>query len=166
MATTETFTFAKVPTSVAELKALPECDLQSPFKTAALAMLVLMNYGNDVDETINMTDVLRGPDPTSPFGKQFYRDRLVGKEYVPASFFAGATVENGYTPSTPLTITVSDNPYSYPEENWATLYVQSSGADSPRPIKMRKKPSTGEWFLNDNQALAGIRIPAAADPWA
>lgn len=166
MAKTETFTFAKVPTSVEELQALPECDLQSPFKTCALAMLVLMNYGNNVEETIKMTDVLRGPDPTSAFGKQFLRDRLVGKEYVPASFFAGATVDNGYTPSLPLTITVSDNPYSYPEANWATLYVQSSGADSPRPVKMRQKPSTGQWFLNDNAALAGIRIPTAADPWA
>lgn len=166
MSKTETFTFAKVPTSVEELKAIPEIDIQSPFKTCALTMLILMNYGNNPEETIKMIDELRGPDPTNNFQKQFYKDRLANATYIPASFFAGATVDNNYTPSTPLTITVEDNPYSYPEENWATLYVKSAGADSPRPIKCRLKPSTGQWFLNDCQALAGIRTPKAADPWA
>ena len=66
----------------------------------------------------------------------------------------------------PYTIEISDNPHSYPEENWATLYVQSAGADSPRGIKLRKKPSTGQWFLNEIQCLSDIRVPAAEDPWA
>ena len=63
-------------------------------------------------------------------------------------------------------ISVSENPYSFDEENWATLYVTSGGADNPRPIKLRKKPSTGQWFLNDIQCLSDIRIPAEEDPWA
>ena len=46
------------------------------------------------------------------------------------------------------------------------LYVVCSGADSPRPLKLRMKPSTGQWFLWEQQLLAGIRIPKAADPWA
>ena len=89
-----------------------------------------------------------------------------GKTYKVKSFFAGATVENGYTPTMPLTITISDNPYSYPDPNWATLYLKSAGADTVRPIKFRKKPSTGQWFLNDYQNLSDIRVPAADDPWA
>jgi len=37
----------------------------------------------------------------------------------------------------------------------------------PRPIKLRQKPSTGEWFLWEySSPLSGIRIPAAEDPWA
>ena len=37
----------------------------------------------------------------------------------------------------------------------------------PRPIKLRQKPSTGEWFLWEySSPLSGIRTPAAQDPWA
>lgn len=162
----ETFSFSSLPASVAELNALPEASLDSAYKTAALAVAVLCNYKNSADETFAMLDVLKGPEPVSNIEKQFYKDRLVGKEYKTFSFFKGATVENGYTPSTPYTISVSETPYSFTEENWAVLYVQSAGADSPRPIKLRKKPSTGQWFVNDIQCLADIRIPAASDPWA
>ena len=49
---------------------------------------------------------------------------------------------------------------------WATMFVKSSGADSPRQIKLRKKPSTGQWFLNDIQCLSDIKVPANLDPWA
>ena len=113
-----------------------------------------------------MINVLKGPEPLSPFEKQFLNDRLSGKEYKVTSFFAGATVQNNYTPTEPYTITISDNPYSYPDENWATMHLQSAGADSLRQIKFRRKPSTGQWFLNEIQCLSDIRTPAAADPWA
>ena len=73
---------------------------------------------------------------------------------------------NGYTPVMPYTITVHDNPYSYPEENWATMHIKSSGADSDRQIKLRRKPSSGQWFLNEIQCLSDIRVPVGADPWA
>lgn len=163
---TQTFTFNSLPQSVADLQALPEYSMDSPFKTCALALLALMNYEANPQVTEQMIDALRGPDPMTQYGKQFLRDRLRGKQYKVGSFFAGATVQNGYKPSTPYIISVSDNPYSYPEANWATLYVQSSGADSPRPMKFRSKPSTGQWFLNDIQCLSDIRIPAEQDPWA
>jgi len=98
--------------------------------------------------------------------KQFLQDRLRGKGYKPRSFFAGATPENAYSPTMPYSITVSENPYSFYNENWATLYVTSGGADTPRQIKLRKKPSTGQWFLNEIQCLADIRVPKEEDPWA
>ena len=40
----EKFTFAYVPKSVEELKVLPESNMDSPYKSAALTMLVLCNY--------------------------------------------------------------------------------------------------------------------------
>lgn len=163
----ETFTFTDIPSSVAELQALPEYTLDTPYKTTALTVLVLLAYKYDKEACFAMLDALRGPEPLSPFAKQFLNDRMSGgKEYKPYSFFQGATVENNYTPSMPLVITVTSNPYSFPEENWATLYVKSAGADSERSIKLRKKPSTGQWFLNDIQILSDIRTPAEADPWA
>ena len=162
----ETFTFTTIPRSVEELKALPESDLSTPFKTCALTMLVLLNYTNDVNATIEMLNFLKGPDPVNEYQKQFLRDRLQGKDYVVRSFFEGSSPQNNYIPTEPLKITVYDNPYSYPEAGWATLHMDSTGADSPRQIKCRLKPSTNQWFMVENLALSDIRTPAAADPWA
>lgn len=162
----ETFTFSALPTSVNELRALPEASLDSAFKTTALTILALCRYEADPSAALEMLDFLKGPAEVSTYEKQFIRERLRGKEYKAYSFLAGATPENSYQPTTPYTITVSENLYSFDEENWATLYVTSSGADNPRPIKLRKKPSTGQWFLNDIQCLSDIRVPVAEDPWA
>jgi len=162
----ETFTLAALPRTLGELQALPEASLDSPYKTAALALAALCCYAQDASAVHEMLDFLKGPDTLSNLEKQFLRDRLAGKPYKCLSFFAGATPDNGYTPDTPYRITVSANPYSFDSENWATLYVQSGGADSPRPIRLRKKPSTGQWFLNELQCLADIRVPTAEDPWA
>lgn len=163
---TESFTFAALPCNLAELQALPETALDSAFKTAALTVAVLCAYEKDPDACMEMLNFLKGPAEVSTYEKGFIKERLSGKFYKTFSFFEGATPENGYNPNTPYVIKVSENPYSFDEENWATLYVTSSGADHPRPIKLRKKPSTGQWFLNDIQCLADIRVPTAEDPWA
>lgn len=149
-----------------ELRTLPEASLNSAFKTTALTILALCRYEADPSSALEMLDFLKGPAEFSTYEKQFIGERLRGKEYKARSFLAGATPENSYQPATPYTITVSENPYSCDEENWATLYVTSGGADNPRPIKLRKKPSTGQWFLNEIQCLADIRVPVAEDPWA
>lgn len=163
---TESFTFASLPTNMAELQALPEASLDSAFKTTALCVAVLCNWEKDANATWEMLDFLKGPETVSEREKQFIKDRLAGKQYKTLSFFKGAIPDNGYTPTIPYTITVSENPYSFAEENWATLYVTSGGADSPRPIKLRRKPSTNQWFINDIQCLADIRIPTEQDAWA
>ena len=162
----ESFTFTALPTNVTELQTLPEASLDSAFKTTALTIVALCRYEQNPDEAIEMLNFLKGPAEVSTYEKQFIRERLTGKMYKARSFFAGATPQNSYTPTVPYTITVSETPYSFDEDNWATLYVTSGGADNPRPIKLRKKPSTGQWFLNDIQCLADIRIPAEEDPWA
>lgn len=161
-----TFTFESLPKSVDELKALPEASLTSPFAVAALSVAALCSYEENKDACFEMLNLLKGPQPLTPFDYQFLRDRLGGKAYKPFSFFAGSSPANGYKPNAPYTITVSDNPYSYGDANYATLWLQSSGADSARPVKLRKKGSTGQWFLWDIQFLSDIRIPAEEDPWA
>lgn len=163
---TETFTFRQLPASLAELKALPEASLDTAFKTTALCLAVLCRFGTGEEETWEMLNFLKGPEPVSEKEKAFIRDRLKEKEYKAFSFFNGATPQNNYEPAKPYTITVSENPYSFDNENWATLYVTSGGADNPRPVKLRKKPSTNQWFINDIQCLADVQIPAAQDKWA
>ena len=163
---TETFTFNALPNSVDELKALPEANLDSAFKTAALTLAVLCKYKENPEVCFEMLNFLKGPEEVSPFEKQFINECLSGKEYKPFSYFAGATPENAYKPDVPYKITVIENPYSFDNENWAMLYVQSGGADNPRGVKLRKKPSTNQWFLNDIQCLSDIRIPTEEDKWA
>lgn len=162
----ETFTFSALPTNTEALRALPEATLDSAFKTTALTILALCRYETDPAAALAMLDFLKGPAEVSTYEKQFIEERLRGKAYKPRSFLYGATPENGYQPAVPYKITVTENPYSFDEENWATLYVASGGSDNPRPIKLRRKPSTGQWFLNDIQCLADIRVPVAEDPWA
>ena len=163
---TESFTFTALPENVAQLQALPEASLDSAFKTTALTILALCRYEQSPEDAIAMLNFLKGPAEVSTYEKQFIRERLQGKAYIPRSYLAGATPQNSYQPSAPYSVKVSENPYSFDNENWATLYVTSGGADNPRPIKLRKKPSTGQWFLNDIQCLAGIRVPVEEDPWA
>ena len=43
----ETFTFTALPESLAEMQALPEACMDSPFKTAALTVLALCAYAAD-----------------------------------------------------------------------------------------------------------------------
>ena len=163
---TETFVFRTLPTDVSELQTLPEASLDSAFKTTALTLAVLCNYEYNPDATIEMLNFLKGPGEVSGFEKQFIREHLGSDPYKARSCFEGAVPQNNYKPDVPYKITVIENPYSFDNENWATLYVKSGGADSPRPIKLRKKPSTGQWFLVEIQCLADIRPPADEDPWA
>ena len=163
---TEKFTFTALPANVEELKALPEAKLDTAFKTTALTILALSRYEADPEASIAMLSWLKGPEEFNGREQSFLKDRLTGKEYKVRSFFAGAAPENDYTPDKPYVISVIENPYSFDEENWATLYVASGGADNPRTIKLRKKPSTGEWFLNDIQCLGDIKLPKSQDKWA
>ena len=162
----ETFTFSSIPANADQLKAFPEASLDTPFKTAALAMAAFLEYAEDPDAVMAMLDFLKGPESVSAYEKQFFKDRLKGKEYKTGSFFEGASAANNYTPSKPYRITISDNAYSYSSEGYAVMLVHSAGADSDRQIKLRKKSSTGQWFINEMQCFADIRTPAAADPWA
>lgn len=160
------FTFQKLPTGVEELKAMPEATLDTPFKTTALVVAALCNFEKNENATFEMLDFLKGPDSVSPFEKQFIKERLKDKNYKVLSYFEGTSPQNGYVPTIPYSIVISETPYSYPQENYATMYVTSSGADSKRAIRLRKKPSTGQWFLVEIQCLSDIRVPEEADPWA
>ena len=164
---TKTFTFESLPTTLAELQALPEAKLDDPFKAAALTVLALNAYAANADAGAEMLNFLKGPKPLTPADKQFLRDRFMdGKTYVPISYFAGTSPDNNYTPAQPYKLTINDNPYSYQDAGYATLWLTSSGADSQRQVKLRKKGSTGEWFLWEQYLLPDIRQPKAADPWA
>lgn len=158
----------QIPTDLAQLKQLPEAALTRPEHTAALAIAALCVYPVNRDAAVEMLTYLQGPKGLSAYEKQFLADRFRDKDYVPRSYFLGARPENNYEPAQPYTLELFENPYSRDQlyEGYLTLHIRSGGADSPRQIKLRNKPSTGQWFLWEQFLLSNIRKPVAADPWA
>ena len=88
-----------------------------------------------------------------------------GKSYLPLAYFGGATPANNYVPSTSLTLEViADSRPQDIEEGYLRLFLKMTGADSPRPIKLRQKGDF--WYLWEySSILSGIRIPSEADAW-
>ena len=163
----EVFTFSALPESLAEMQMLSEASLDTPFKTAALTVLALCAYAADRDIGTEMLNFLRGPRPMNGQDISFLNDRFRdGKTYLPFTYFAGATPENNYTPTQPYTVVIESNHVSGAEDGYMKLFIPCGGADSPRPIKLRRRGSDGKWFLWEQYLLTGVRTPKAADPWA
>lgn len=161
----ETFTFAALPESLAQLQALPEASLDSPFKTAALTLCALCAYAADRQIGTEMLNWLRGPRPLSNQEISFLNDRFRDGVDVPFSYFKGATPANNYTPEQPFTVTVESNPYSDANPGYMKLFLRSGGADNPREVVLRQK-GDGQWMLWDQFLLVSIRKAKSDDPWA
>lgn len=164
--TDKQFTFKSLPQNVEELKAMKEADMKDPYAVAALTVVALMRYESSLEDCYEMLNYLKGPEELSNYEKSFLKDRFEGNKYYKVrSFFAGATPQNDYAPTTPYRIKIRSDRESFVSDGWATLKLFSGGADNPRSIKLRQKKSTGEWFLNEILFLSDIRLPASADPW-
>ena len=158
-------TVSSVPTTSEEFSALPQNDLSKPENTCAMFLLALALYLKDSDAGVAALNTLRGPRPLSNYDIQFLRDRLRGKSYLPLAYFDGATPANNYVPSNPLTLEViADSRPQDIEEGYLRLFLKTTGAGSPRPIKLRQKGDS--WYLWEySSILSGIRIPSEADAW-
>lgn len=159
-------TFNALPSSLEEFTALAKGKLTDPENTCALFLCALNLYVSDRDAGLLAIDILRGPRPMSGYDKQFIRDRLMDKKYLPLAYFEGATPQNNYTPNEPATLRLyPDKRPQDVEEGYIRLYLVTAGADSPRGIKLRKKGD--EWFLWEySSVMMSMRIPANEDPWA
>ena len=161
----EKIVFRNLPSTFEEFASLPQAALSTPFDTAAMTVLAFCYYPQNKDLALQMVNYLRGPRPLSSGDISFIADRFRDSDYVPRSYFEGSTPANDYTPAEPYTIVVSENPYSYQNEGYATLYITSGGADSPRSVQMRKAKD-GKWYLWEQFILVGIRQPESSNPWA
>lgn len=156
--------FKTIPKDLAELQQLPEAAMSSPSETAALAVLALSIYPSDRDAALQMMDYLRGPRPMNGIDKQFIADRFRGKDYVPRSYFKGAVPDNDYAPSSPYTILISEG--TVIQEGMEKVFITSGGADSPRPVTLRKAKDS-KWYLWEySSILLGIKAPESTNPWA
>ncbi len=161
----EKIVFSSLPETYEQYISLPQASLSTPFETAAMTVLAFCYYPLNKDLCLQMLDYLRGPRPLSGMDKSFIADRFRDKDYVPRSYFEGATPQNDYQPKEPYTIIVKETPYSYANQGMAKLDIRSGGADSPRQIELRKAKD-GKWYLWEQYILSDIRQPESSNPWA
>lgn len=162
---TEEVVFDRLPETLDEFKAMPQAALSTPFQTAAMTVLAFCFYPQNPQLSLDMVNYLRGPRPLSGYDQSFIKDRFRDSDYVPRSYFEGATPQNDYLPQEPYRVRVSENPYSYQNQGYATLYIRSGGADSPRSVQLRLAKD-GKWYLWEQFILVGIRQPESQNPWA
>lgn len=157
----------KIPENLQEFEVLAAKG-QQPECICALFLCALALFERDKEAGTAAMNLLRGPKPMTPYDCQFLRDRLRGKSYLPLAYFEGATPGNNYQPRVPYMLNVLADPRPKDvEPGYLRVFLTTSGADSPRPMKLRQKVSTGEWFLWEySSILSGIRIPVAEDSWA
>ena len=162
----EKIVFESLPESYGQFVNLPQASMATPFQTAAMAVLAFCFYPKDSELCFGMIDFLRGPRPMNGADRQFIADRFREKNYVPRSYFMGANPDNDYQPSSPYTVTFSENPHSYDADGIAKLFIASGGADTPRPIQLRKAKD-GKWYLWEySSILLDVRKPESSNPWA
>ena len=134
---TVTFTFQALPESLAQMQALPEASLDTPFKTAALTVCALCAYGADKNIGKEMLNWLRGPRPLNGQDISFLNDRFRdGKSYIPFSYFVGASPENGYTPP------ASPSPCWWAATTPPTPRRATASCSSPAAVPMIPAPSS------------------------
>ncbi|MBR3036751.1 MAG: hypothetical protein IKI54_05625 [Lachnospiraceae bacterium] len=157
----------RLPQDVEDMKSLPNYDQKNEYVVAALTVAALLRYGENKEDGKAMLDLLNGPDSPANRDLMLMDLKLGERPYLMRSYFAGATPENNYTPTQPYTVELIEYSNSREEENYVYLSILCGGADSPRQIRLRKKPSTGEWFIWIFQGLlSDIRIPKSEDEWA
>ncbi len=158
-------TWNALPATLSDFTAAA-ADLSRPENTCALFLAALQVYLRDADTGVAAMNLLRGPRPMNGYDIQFLRDRLRGKAYLPLAYFDGATPQNGYTPTCPYTLQVLPDPRPQDlEPGYLRVFLKTAGADSPRPIQLRRKGES--WYLWEySSILTGIRLPVQEDPWA
>lgn len=170
-----TYTFNALPRNIEELKTL-EIDnrkyFESQYFVTALFICCLNRMADNSADAWEMINYLRthtatvgtnGIQLVSNLDMQnIVQSNLVGKDSngFPKvnglrSFFAGATPENLYTPTTPYKVTVveaaADPIITENDVTYAKLHVISGGADSAQgPLTLRKTNNHG-WLIWDGE---------------
>ncbi len=164
----------KLPAAMEEFLSLRDTLAGEPEGGAALLVTSMVVYTVEPELGIDMfTAALdrsqlmekpggyKGFAPISSF-MSYLKNYLAPKPYLAASYIAGTGPENGYElPPPPLTVHVSRNPYSLQSNGDIKVFIECSGADSPRPVILRQN-NRGVWkAVNVNSLFVGIRPPAA-----
>ena len=162
-------TFNKLFTNKEEFTKISKANAEN---VAALVVHAICLYNNDKNMFYDVIQYLMSDlQPISNMLKSQIEDHMNQNDkssYIGLSYFNGATNFNNYEPDKSYTIEITDGPSSYVNDGYAILYLKSGGADSKRPITLRKKKD-GDWVLWSDSILgllSDIRPPENKNPWA
>ena len=174
------YTFSTVPTDAEELA---QYDLDSPYTTMALLILALRTWTpEDPSTCLQMLDLLTDTGVDKPGAGRHYlfseykiwadalKERMEqGKKwrYIGDAYLGGATPQNDYTPTDPVTITLRESPYvpyaaatdTAPEQHQVLISIP--GAENDR-YSLFYQDEGGDWKvygINWRDLLADVQIP-------
>ena len=161
----KTLTFSRMLVSVDDLKQL---DITDEYQSVCAIIFTLARFEDDKDVSKQMLEYINGPEDVSDFDIDFMKNQIKQYPYVIRSYFDNTSPEENYEVKE-VSITIKENLYSRDENDYVKLWLHSSGADFDRSVMLRKKESTGEWFLFSDTykgLMASIRIPTDENKWS
>jgi hypothetical protein len=163
----------KIPATIEEFLAFRDKVAQTPEGGASVFAMAINMYVQNKElgmkaltialdkSQLSKGDVYKGYRP--PSSLDFHLKNLSGKPYIARSYVVGTTPEGGYKLPSEIKFKLSQNSYSKASNGDVKVFVQCSGADSPRPVTVRKN-NRGLWkAVNYNSLFVGIRAPAVDD---
>lgn len=160
-----------VPESIEAFLALQETLAQTPEGGVATFLLALLLRRTDgalgiqcLSASVDASRLTQGSSHTALAKRDLSRidAQLAANPGIPAAYVRGAEPANAYAlPDLPWMVEMTVNPYSGdPSDGAVKLFVVCSGADSPRPVTVRRQEN-GLWKPYEwSSLLMGIRPPA------
>lgn len=162
----------KIPTTIEEFIAFRDKVATTPEGGAAVFAMAMILYTQNKElgnqaltvamdlSQLEEGNVYKGYQP--PSALNYHLGNLSEKPYIARSYVQDAKPDNGYAlPSSKIKFKTSRNSYSEQDNGDIKVFIQSSGADSPRPIALRKNEK-GLWkAVNYNSLFVGIMPPAS-----
>ncbi|MCP4443456.1 MAG: hypothetical protein GY810_31520 [Aureispira sp.] len=172
----KTIKIDKMPSTIEDFLTLRNEISKTPEGGAALFVAAMHMYtkdktiGNNAFTIASDRSLLKetgeGHKGFAPAGNMasMIKNYFAPKPYLAASYFAGTSPKNGYQlPSAPYKVVLTRNTYSTQPNGDIKVFVKCSGADSPRPVTLRKN-NRGIWkVINYSSLFVGIRKPAVDD---
>jgi len=160
----------KIPTTVEEFLAFRDKVAKTPEGGASVMAMALILYTQNQElgkqaltialdrSQLSKGDVYKGFQP--PTSINFHLQNLKGSPYIARSYVVGTSPEGAYKLPSKIKFKLTQNSYSENPNGDIKVFVQCSGADSPRPVSLRKN-NRGIWkAVNYNSLFVGIRYPA------
>lgn len=164
----------RLPNTVEEFTQMRDQLASSPEGGAAVFILALKLYSENptigeqclviaVDRSkLQSGGVYKGME-VSRFDMSRLKEQVQRYPYIANSYFVGSSADNGYTFNVPTEMNCSENPHSGDINSGEfKIFVKSSGADSPRPIRMLKN-NRGVWKVAEWSSIIMGIVPAKVD---
>ncbi len=170
VALADTVEVGSLPTDMESFEALRAELSQTPEGAAALFVVGLNVYCED--DSLGAVCISaamhprrqqegdRGYDGLEPMPIHFQslRRNVLARPYIPRSYFVGTSPQGGYELPESLTVRVNKKARDMKTDS-GKVFVVSSGADNPRPVRVEKDDS-GAWRVTEWSSLElGIRRP-------